>query len=270
MPRKSMSGGRRSRGRAAKRTSMRARGKRGPLAQSTWQGRRADRVPRGLYKNYTFDFTLTSQVFASSPQTAGEIVVAGSPSGQVPVNGILNFTGTSSTTSSVFANVSDFSGAATHRLTDCGTYNQWCSLFDSYRINSVTVIMEYISSHNVGPVPTLYYYQDLDDAAAPGGLGIISGKQGVQQWQPSANQTMKAFTYRPRNTLAATTSSSAPVLSIISPAGNWIDCTRPDVAHYALKFFVTDMLAQGNPQSVNAWRFTFKYNVSFRSPLACT
>ena len=249
---------------------MRARGRRGPLAQSTWQGRRADRVPRGLYKNYTFEFTLNSQVFAASSTTAGEIIIAGSPASQVPVGQLLSFKDTASTTGSVFANVSDFSGTATHRLTDCVTYAQWCSLFDSYRINSVTVIMEYIAGRSLGPVPTLYYYQDLDDAAIPGALGNILGKQGVQQWQPTANQTMKAFTYRPRNQLGAATNSGLAVLAITPSSGQWIDCTRPDVAHYALKFFVTDMLAQATPGQANAWRFSYKYNVSFRSPLACT
>lgn len=270
MPRKSMSGGRSSRGRVAKRTTMRARGKRGPAVQSTWQGHRADRVPRGLFKSYTFDFTLSPMLLASSPQTAGEVVIAGSPANQVPIGGLLNFTGSSSTSTSVFTNVSDFAGAAQFRLTDCVSYPQWTQLFDSYRINTVTVVMEYISSHNLGPVPTIYYYQDLDDAATPSNIAVICGKQGVLQWQPTATQSMKAFVLKPRNRMVTqipTGSGQAP--GVIQSSG-WIDCTRPDVTHNAFKFFVTDMLAQGNPQAINAWRFTFKYNVSFRSPLACT
>jgi len=130
--------------------------------------------------------------------------------------------------------------------------------------------MEYISSGTISPIPTLYYYQDLDDAAAPNSLGVISGKQGVQQWQPTLAQTIKAFTFRPRNQMGAATINNIATLAVIAPSGQWLDCARPDVAHYSLKFFCTDFLAQGSPNTRNAWRFTFKYNVSFRAPLACT
>jgi len=264
--------GRSRRGRAAKRTSMRARGRRGPLAQSTWQGRRADRVPRGVLNVYTYDFTLTPQIVAASPLTAGAFLLAAAPSGQVPITSLTGLAGSASPTNSVFTNVSDVTFATIHRLNDIANVTKFQAMYDAYRINTVTVIMEYMNSHSAGgglPVtPTIYYYQDMDDATNPPALGSILGKQGVQSFTPSGNQTVKAFTFRPRQAISVEDNTGAPTALIPSPR-QWTDCITSLVNHYSCKFYISDMYSPGNASGQHAWRFTFKYNVSFRGPLAC-
>lgn len=274
MPSRSMSSGRRRRGRAAKRTSMRSRGRRGPLAQSTWQGRRADRVPRGVTTTYTYDFTLNAQIIGASPLTAGSFVLAASPAGQVPIKTFLSFGGTASPTNSIFSNVSDLAFACSHQLSDIANYGKFQVMYDAYRINSVTVVMEYMNVSSPGPgapgvSPTIYYYQDFDDSVIPVNLQNIIGKQGVQSFTPSAFQTVKAFTYRPRTNFSVEDAGGSSTTAINRP-GQWLDSFTTDVDHFAGKFYIADMLAPGNSQATNAWRFTWKYNVSFRGPTACT
>jgi len=271
MPRK-MSRGCSHRGRAARRRSTYRRGRRGQFAQRTWQGRRADRVPRGVLKTYTYDFTLTPQILAPNPTSAGAFLLTG---GSYPLRSddITGFSGSNSSTFLVFANLSDVSGGCAHRLQDAANFTSFTALYDAYRINSVTVIMEYMSGQGYpgsnGPTPTIYYYADPDDDGPPTSLTSMSGKQGVFQWQPTSSQSMKAFTFRPRIAVNVATSDTQNVTGMIAPPSQWIDCVRPTVQHNAFKFFITDMLALANPSSVNGWRFTFKYSISFRGARSC-
>jgi len=239
--------------------------------------RRRNAIPKGLHapraqlKTYNYNFQLAPQLIQSS-LSAISTVALNTNSPNVPIDSSGGFLNLSSTVG--FPGVADWSAACTHKLNDIANFAQFTALYDAYKINSVTVTLEYLSnSANVnggGIMPTFYMYWDQDDAIPPTTVATMLGKTGVKKFQPTSSKLMKKFRYVPVTANLAFTSSSVGAPAIIPNKSQWIDCQNTNVEHYALKLYGQDFTAQGNPASLNMLRVHYTYNVSFRSPLRCT
>jgi len=263
---------------AAKRSRTRTRGVRAGLVQSTFNGRRAVQAPRGSLNTYCFQMTLPAQYIV--PGATAYSVDLGSggvnPSPNTPISLVetLNTGGTSS----LGANYLDISFATSHALNDCFNFASFANMFDAWRLDSVTAVIEYLvnsSSIGVTPaMPTVYMYNDQDDALFPTSIRQIAAKQGVVIWQPSATDTVKAFTYKPRCAISAVVGTGDTGPALVASPGKWVNCTYASAKHYAGKFAISDWYSPGStafPSSRNgAFRITWKYNISFRGPLLCS
>lgn len=229
-------------------------------------------APKSQLKHYNYSFKLAPQLVNSSPTTANTAVLNNnSPLFPIQTAG---FTGNISS-STGFTDICDWSAACTHAISDINNINNFTAMYDAYRLNSVTVTIEYLSNSvavNAGYVlPTFYMYWDQDDATIPPNLRSILGKQGVKKWQPTASRLQKRFTFKPQLAVGVESDAAGVTTNVVIPGRtNWIDCSTPRVPHYAFKIYCQDFAAAG---SVNAWnlvRLHYTYNVSFRSPLICS
>nr|WPR18652.1 MAG: capsid protein [Chemarfal virus 215] len=274
--------------RAARRPARRRR--------PTRRTRRA-RVPRGMprlmMKPYTFTFTTRPNVLSSGQVPTSELTFSGTGltnCTQLPLSGSTNVTTSSGSLSNLvqsstnFLNTFDFGIATAFRLSDIYHFIQFSSSFDAYRINSVTCICEYLhnafqaqdsSSIAGATMPTMYYYPDQDDAVVPTALDQVVSKQGVKMVQfGRKGQTIYKFKIKPRTStlMAGSENTTAPTSNgtNINRAGQWLNCQTPDVPHFAMKWYMTDVQlppSGGGASNQQCWRWTFKYNVSFRAPL---
>lgn len=258
---------------------------------------RRTRIPRGvsrpMMKPYTFTFTTRPCILSSGQVPTSDLTFTGTGGTncvQLPLFGSSNITASSGSLSNLvasstgFLNTFDIGIATAFRLSDLYHYLQYSTVFDAYRINSVTCICEYLANTvyaqdatgiSSGSLPTLYYYPDFDDYVVPTNLDTVVSKQGVKMVQfGRKGQTMFKFKVKPRtNTLmAGSQNSTAPTANgtNINRPGQWLNCQTPDVPHFSMKWYMTDVhlppsgAGAGNNQ---AWRWTFKYNISFRAPL---
>lgn len=239
------------------------------------------RVPRGLkaprnqLKHYNYSFELAPQAIFSSITTAGQVGVE-SNSGIVPIAPAPNGFALCSNSLNISASITDWAAACSFRLSDIVNAGAFQSMYDAYKINSVTVTLEYLNNmaavNGSGILPSFYMYWDQDDAALPTSAGQISAKQGHRKWQPTADHTKKSFTFRPqcRNTVESDGGEAAtsPSTNAVVPMGpQWLNCQFPRIPHYGFKLYCQDWLAVGQTTSYNILRVHYRYNVSFRSPL---
>lgn len=235
------------------------------------------RPPSGLMTPYTFDFTLAPQIVSSSLIAAGGFVLSTNQGGQLtPIKAITQFGSACASTLAFGSNYSDVGFSVAHSLVDIANVNQWVAMYDAYRINYVTVIVEFLNSASQsiagGIQPTVFMYADQDDFAPIAVQTSLYGKQGAIQWTPTSSDMVKAFKYVPRVQTAvqsAAQGGTAQVVMKVEPGGQWLNCTDPTVLHKAFKFVATDLYCPGT-QVTTGFRIQFKYNISFRSPLLCT
>ena len=176
-----------------------------------------------------------------------------------------------------FPYLTDWALATSFQLSDAANYLSFSTLYDAYKINRITVTVQYLSNvstvNGVSAMPTFYMYWDQDDFAIPGGLVSILGKQGVKKWQPTSNKLTKNFSFVPvvQQAIAGSIVTGTPLTPVgaaVPTKAMWINCTQPDIPHMAFKLYCqdwTDTATGANP--ANAVRVSYKYNVSFRSPL---
>jgi len=234
------------------------------------------RPPSGLMTPYTFDFTLAPQIVSSSLTAAGGFILTTNQSGQLsPIKAITQFGSACASTLAFGNNYSDVGFSCAHTLSDLANQSAWTAMYDAYRINHVTVIVEYLNSASQavagGIQPTVFLYADQDDFAAVPVQTTLYGKQGAIQWTPTSGDMVKAFRYVPRvqTAVQAGSGGTSQVVMKVEPGGQWLNCTDPTVLHKALKFVATDMYCPGTATVTTGFRIQFKYNISFRSPLLC-
>ena len=211
----------------------------------------------------------------SDQTVAGQIILAPT-GGLTPIGSgsVLSFTGTAG-----MAGIADWSAACSNQLQDIANATAYFSMYDAYKINSISVNIEYLNNmasvNGSGVMPTMYLYWDQDDVNTPPTLGSILGKQGVRKVQFGDKARLQyTYTYKPTVSVAeriVPTPADPTVVTAntrVMKAG-WINCQQPNVTHFGFKVFCTDFLAPGTTVS-NAFRFNWTYNVSFRSPLKTT
>jgi len=229
-------------------------------------------APRSQLKPYNYTFRLPSQIVQSSSTTAGAVYLSGvATTGQVPI-----LAGAIASAAAQIGNTNfcDWTCTAAHALTDIKNVSLYTSMYDAYKINSVTVEFEYLSNvanvSGTAIMPTFYMYWDQDDTAAVGNLNTLLAKTGVRKFHPTASKSKYSFTYKPLilpATFIAPTGGAIQYAAIPAKS-NWLNCVADSIPHVGLKVYVVDWAANGAAAAVNAVRINFKYNVSFRSPLA--
>lgn len=179
-----------------------------------------------------------------------------------------------------FNNAVDFGFACGFQLTDIANYNQFTGAYDAYRLNFVTLDIEYLNNsadvgNIAGQMPTMYSYIDQDDATPPGAIASLINKQGRKIFQfGNKSRTRTTLRFTPVLTNVVADSGSQPFVSAVIPASTrpqWINCTDPTVPHVGLKVWMTDLndgIIGGTYDQ--AFRLNWRYNVSFRSPLNCS
>lgn len=229
-------------------------------------------APRAQLKPYNYVFRLPSQIIQSSSTVAAQVYLSGvGTTGQTPITNAQIANAASQIGS---ANYCDWTFATSHALTDCKQVSLYTTMYDAYKINSVNVEFEYLSNTasvaGSGIMPTFYMYWDQDDAATPGNLNTILAKAGVHKFHPTAMKSKYSFTYKPLilpATFVGLTGGGIQYAAIPAKS-TWLNCTADSIPHVGLKCYVVDFAAPGLSTVINAVRVNFKYNVSFRSPLA--
>jgi len=239
--------------------------------------RKRNHIPRGLHaphkqlKPYNYTFNLDPQLLRNDPTVVASAAIVPS-SAVVPISpGALGvFVGTMAATGYV-----DLGLSSTFALTDIQNYSTFANMYDAYKINSITVDVEYLHNSSIaaggGVLPTVWMYWDQDDAVPPINVNRLTGKQGVKRWDVGDKmKSSRKFRFIPLTQNAGTTTGTALGAPIVPNKSQWINCQAPQVPHYAFKMWIQDFYTPG-PTSVdviNAFRFNWKYNVSFRSPIS--
>jgi len=238
-------------------------------------GLTAARPMRSLVaKTYNFQFNLKPQIFRAV-QTTGSTAVAFAPSpgaGAVPM-----LTYSTAASSTGFPGFLDVGMACPFALSDIGNIGPWRNMFDAYRINSIELTIEYLNNESnvtsLGLMPTIWMYADQDDALPPTTVTDIVGKQGVKMFQ-FGDRARSKVSYKLTPYLQnVVTTSAGPQSVAINKSKQWCN-SQPGTAgyagatHFGLKLWIADIYAPQVASVANAFRLNWKYNVSFRSPVA--
>lgn len=246
------------------------------------KARRATHLSRSLRlnaltaKTYTYQFNLQPQILRSLQTTGGASPIGFAPqpgAAQVPM---LTFATVAASTG--FPGFIDVGMACPFALNDIGNIGPWRNMYDAYRINSIELNLEYLNNESnvtsLGLMPTVWMYQDQDDALPPTNVQSITGKQGVKMFQ-FGNRAKTSFKFKFTPTLQTVVATSAGAQSVtVNKKPVWCN-TQPGSAgfvgatHYGLKLWISDVYAPQVASTANAFRLNWKYNVSFRSPVAC-
>jgi len=254
---------------------MRRRARAPPRRRGRKGGRRS-RVPRPLrsqMKVYTFNFRPTSQVLSTALGGSIKLMTNTSTTGNCGPFPMLQTGITAPISSSAgILNTIDWGAACTFCLQDVASYASYAGIFDSYKINKVTVEIEYLNNVSgiaaTGTLPTFHTYWDPDDAVPPPNERNMLGKQGSTRWQPTSSNLRKRFSFKPllQQTVAGSAGGGPVNAQIPYGKSQWVDCTQVALPHYAFKMFVTDFYC---PTTVpNLIRMNYTYNISFRAPQA--
>lgn len=237
------------------------------------KGQKKARILRApAAKKYTYDFNLLPQLLLCDPATGGWTIPINAQNGQKPLlTGAANFTQLSNATG--LTNVADLALSASFKFSDVANFSQYQILYDAYKINSISMTIEYLNNSvgvgTVGTMPTLYVYNDQDDAVVPPSVQSIIGKTGFKRFQFGNNSRTKfSYKWRPTNATLLGGPASTAITAGIGKS-SWLNCANvgADVLHYSLKMILADVSTFNTLNSVNAFRISWKYNISFRSPL---
>lgn len=127
------------------------------------------------------------------------------------------------------------------RLSNTTNASELTQLYDSYRINAVTVTMSWnpesgvVVPANPANFPEFWYKRDYDDAVTPTSTTMFEQSNQTRIWRPTNSRTFKSFRIRPAviNTIGGDDGVFSS--SMWRP---WIDCSDANVPHYGLKIMV--------------------------------
>lgn len=246
------------------------------------------RVPRGLGGNsgqsgkvYTYNFSLGSQLIRSGlSSTEPPVNIVGAAA---PWSAAGNFSSTASQSTLPFTYDVGFAGV--FKLNDIQNYAVYSSMYDQYRINSITLELENLTSPSYSPgvsvagVPgasvqplnsTVYLAVDYDDSVVPSVVANIQRRQGVRKLTATTAHNKMRIKWKPSIVIAGETNIALTKNVAISKKGQWLDCTNFDVNHYGLKGWISDFLSTGQVSQLSCYRMTWTYNVSFKQPQLTT
>jgi len=167
----------------------------------------------------------------------------------------------------------DVAAATAFQLTDIASYASYTTLYDAYKINKVTMTIEYLNNTSTAGSgfynPTIWMYYDQDDQLVPGNLSTIVGKQGVRKHVfGSDRKNSVSFSFTPTVQMEVANNNNTPVAALVAAKPMWLNCNNASVAHQALKLWISDLpknTVDKTPQV--AFRINWTYHVSFRSPI---
>lgn len=160
----------------------------------------------------------------------------------------------------------------TFSLSDVGSFAEFTSLYDQYRITGVVCYVQLLNnpdaerylnqsanSNAANFYPRLWWSIDRDSAATPT-LSEIKERMGSKSTILEPNKMVKIF-LKP-NLLIQTYGTA--ITTGYEPKFSWVDLANSNVIHYGMKFFVD---FQGLTSTVNyAVRFDYKYMFECKQP----
>jgi len=165
----------------------------------------------------------------------------------------------------------DFGMGLPFCLNDLENHLAYTQIFDSYKIDSVTMKITYLAnSANVlgsSVLPTVWVIQDKDDSDVPTVQRQVSARQGARKLEFSAKNT-HSITVKPR--LAILNSSAGSSAVGYQQGGGWVDCNSPQATYHGLKLWFVNVPLVGGITATTpnmGFQFEFIYNCSFKGAL---
>lgn len=240
--------------------------KKAPLRRRPYGGRRRRNpipYPRSMgtalrHKTYNYNFALDPQFLIEDVATGGiTMKISG---GSAPV-----FSATlpsASASISGLTNAYDQGFAAQFRLTDIQNFLQFSSMYDQFKINSVSCVITILTGQNADFLPTLYSIIDEDSATPPTAATDITGMQGFKRMQ-FQNGSKNSFRVSCRPKYVQTVQGGFAVMA----RNYWQDCATATASPgNALKFWLENV-PLGLVGVSTCFKLQWYYNVSFRQPI---
>jgi hypothetical protein len=241
--------------------------------------RRTRRAPtRALTqaKVYKYNFSPNTQylrnVEGNSPGIGGAYALSPNPSvvGAAPIALGTNYTVSPYPASSGLAGCYDFGMALNFQAFHIQTIGSYSSLFDMYRIDSVTVNVRYIQNGTLGQAsvdivsPTIYAIIDQDDSVIPLTSNELA-RQGrrIFKFDNKSRTDFKITINRPKRSSVMNMPPSTGTANAIVSNG-WCDMANLKMAHYGLKLWVENMSCPDPKLFETAFEFTYQYKLSFK------
>lgn len=230
-------------------------------------------VSKGQEKQYTYNFRLNDQhLFAENGGVANTLTVVGGigplalatlAPGAPPTNNWLPSANPLYSTNFVSAG-----GNILFSVNDLNNWTPFKNLYDNYRINYITVSVEYLNNVSTasggGLMPTLYMFVDRDGLASgapPTTASDLTDRQGVRKFTFSSSKTRHTMKIKPTLGGSVDEISGAGFIARVQTSG-WVDTQGPSAAYYGLLFWLEDFYANG--AAPNALRWSFTYNISLK------
>jgi len=229
--------------------------------------------PRAESKVHNFTFNLPPQYINGVTGTSPPFAVAG-PAPTRPLKNNASFV-TTAAGGNPIANVYDWFVATSHSLDDCQDYTLFTPAFKQYKINSVSCTIENVYQNtsqqaSLGTMPTLYWYNDTNDAIVDLNMTQFAGRGGVKIRQFSADKTKFTFKFKPVvNPLIYQKTGSddpAPVVTaaLVANKSMWLNTLYPGVPHFSTKMAFADVYQGSGAGYIPVFRILWKYNISFK------
>jgi len=152
------------------------------------------------------------------------------------------------------------------RLQDVLNPGEFTTLFDSFKINGVSLAMENMTGNHVNTgagisvIPEIYHVLDYDDATPPPTQATTQQYENCKQKR--LEQTKKLTRYFvPKVADLAFKTSGTTVGFTHRNKNPWVDCVNSDTEHYGLKMWINNI----DPVQGTTIRFQFLYYLSFRT-----
>lgn len=226
---------------------------------------RKSRVPRTLQdKIYNFSFT-SKAAYITNAAASGGVAVRGNTTGSL-LQTKISSTGPSATG---FVDCYDFGLGIQFTLADLKNEEAFQGLFDQYRINTITMIIEDVSdSSAVGnSFPTVYARGDYDNAASPTTEQQLIGSPGFKIFKfGNKNKRSYSLSIRPKTSQTVFSASTGAPAGFQVSNSAWQDCNLPENVYYGMKLWFQNIhLCDATTTFINTgFKVSFKYNISFR------
>lgn len=223
---------------------------------------------RLIHKTYTYKMTPNPTYITSDTNASGVVLTSALSAPVIGAN--INAPVPSKTG---FAGFYDFGVSVPFSLADLANYSSFTGLYDQYKINSVTLDLQFLSNsaqvNGFGLLPTVYAIVDEDDAVTPLLQSTVTGRQGHRIFKfGDGDRSSFKINIRPQIAVInqATVNPALPPTAFgrQQSINAWVDCNSPTVQYFGLKLWFTDVLLLGNPAVNTAFKWNWTYNVSFK------
>lgn len=228
-------------------------------------------------KVYKYNFSPTTQYLRNvegvTPGSGGAYALAPLPSvvGASPLAIGTNYTVQPYPASSGLSFCYDFGVAMNFQAFHVQNIGNWSTLYDQYRIDSVTVNIRYLKSQPFangasGEVvaPTIYAIVDQDDSIIPlSNIELARQGRRIFRFDNKSKTNFKITINRPKRAAPVNLPAGTGTSQQIIPNG-WCDMAGLKVAHYGLKLWVENMSCPNPTALQTAFEFTYQYRMSFK------
>ena len=228
-------------------------------------------------KHFNYQFKLEPQLLVASSTVPGSIsiVVGGGITPLQPAAGV-NVSFFPAATG--LTNYYDVGLSTGFKLEDTANFLKFAALYDAYKITRVTCTVEpmaNIASGGGGEVmSTCYQAFDQDSTALPSNIKSLTQLASHKRIVFGSDKKNKmTYSFKPAIAMATQNVVVPPgptplqTTSVVMPA-QWLDCIQSQTEHYGWKCWLTDVYLPGLTSNATGFRIIWKYNISFRAPLA--